>query len=231
MKLDDILHGNDAFIFMERYVDEAAKTYSPFAGKSEVAPEYQPRSDRPSFDVVTVYAPRNRVSTFEADPMDALRRHYIRPEGVLFAVHPETWSSSEIDNLEKLHALPRGASIQVAPTASTRTVFTVAPPKDVPAHFLKLHYPRRISRFNRRLRRKNIHNSIEGSRDLAHVRFDRFAYLPDALGFTYANGGNSWGFLIRDALPRPFQTDRFMIPYFALYAGDLKHGGHPPLLV
>src|SRR5205823_3683784 len=42
MKLDEILQGNDAFVFMERYVDETAKTYSPFAGKSEVAPEYQP---------------------------------------------------------------------------------------------------------------------------------------------------------------------------------------------
>ena len=59
MKLDDILQGNEAFIFMERYVDEAVKTYSPFAGKSEVAPEYQPRSDQPSFDVVTVCAPNN----------------------------------------------------------------------------------------------------------------------------------------------------------------------------
>src|SRR6266480_1851243 len=221
MKLDDILQGNDTFIFMERYVDEAVKTYSPFAGKSEVAPKYQPRSDQPSFDVVTVCAPKNRVSIFEADPTEALRQHYIRPEGVLFAVHPETWSSSGIDNLDELHALPRGESIQVAPTASTRTVFTVAPPKDVPAHFLKLHYPRRISRFNRRLRRKNIHNSVEGSRDLAQVRFDRFAYLPDALGFTYADGGNPWGFLVREAIPRPYEQGRFLIPYFALYAGDL----------
>src|SRR5437764_10325105 len=97
MKLDDILQGNDAFIFMERYVDEAAKTYSPFAGKSEVAIEYRPRSDRRSFELVTVHAPRNRISVFEADPTDALREHYLRPEGVLFAIHPETWSSSDID--------------------------------------------------------------------------------------------------------------------------------------
>ena len=47
MKIDDVLQGQDAFIFMERYVDEAARTYSPFAAKSEVAPEYRPRSDRP----------------------------------------------------------------------------------------------------------------------------------------------------------------------------------------
>ena len=231
MKLDDILHGNDAFIFMERYVDEAAKTYSPFAAKSEVAPEYRPRSDRPSFEVVTVHAPLNRVSMFEAEATEALRQYYVRPEGVLFAIHPETWSSSGIDNLDELHTLPRGDSIRVAPTASTRTVFTLNSTGDVPAHFIKLHYPRRISRFNRRLRRKNIHNSIEGSRDLAHVHFARFAYLPDALGFTYGNGGNPWGFLLREAIPRPYQSNRFMIPYFALYAGDLKHGGHPPLLV
>jgi len=48
MRLDEILAGNDALVFMERYVDEAAKTYSPFAGQSEAAPEYQPRSARAS---------------------------------------------------------------------------------------------------------------------------------------------------------------------------------------
>src|SRR5947208_7758514 len=146
MKLDDILQGNDAFIFMERYVDEAAKTYSPFAGVSEVAPEYQPRSDRPSFEVVTVCAPQDRISVFQADPTEALRQHYVRSEGVLFAVHPETWSSPGIDSSDELHALPRGESIQVAPTASTRTVFTVGGARGVPAHSLKLHYPRRSSR-------------------------------------------------------------------------------------
>src|SRR5882724_4120441 len=123
MQLDEILQGNDAFIFMERYVDEMAKTYSPFAGTSEVAAEYQPRSDVASFEVVTVYAPANRVTTFVSDPALTLRAQYIRPEGVLFAVHPETWSSPGIDHLDELHALPKGAAIRVAPTASTRTVF------------------------------------------------------------------------------------------------------------
>src|SRR5437870_5215189 len=190
MKLDDILQGNDAYVYLERYVDEAAKTYSPFAGRSEIAPEYQPRSDRPSFELVTVCAPRNRVSVFEAEPTKSLRSHYMRSEGVLFAIHPETWSSSGIDCSDELHALPKGEPIQVAPTASTRTVFTVGGTQEVPAHFLKLHYPRRISRFNRRLRRKNIHNSITSSRVLAEVRFNRFAYLPDALGITYGGDEN-----------------------------------------
>src|SRR5262249_4889886 len=152
---------------------------------------------------------------------EALLRHYVRPEEVLFAVHPETWSSAGVDHSDELRALPRGEPIRVAPTASTRTVFTVGCPREVPAHFLKLHYPRRSSRFNRRLRRKNIHNSIEGTRDLAHVRFDRFAYLPDVLGFTYGPGDDAWGFLVREAAPRPYQGQRPLVPYFALYAGDL----------
>lgn len=41
MKLDNVAEGNQAFLFMERYVDEGAKTYSPFAARSEVAPKYQ----------------------------------------------------------------------------------------------------------------------------------------------------------------------------------------------
>ena len=31
MHLDDVLRGNDALVYMERYVDEGTKTYSPFA--------------------------------------------------------------------------------------------------------------------------------------------------------------------------------------------------------
>ena len=54
MRLDAISQGNQALLYMERYVDEGAKSYSPFAARSEVAPEYQPRRGNPSFDLVTV---------------------------------------------------------------------------------------------------------------------------------------------------------------------------------
>jgi hypothetical protein len=110
-------------------------------------------------------------------------------------------------------------------------VLTTETPANVPHHFVKLHYPRRISRFNRRLRRKNIRSSVEATRDLVHVRFDKFAYLPDSLGFIYGDGGNPWGFLVREGTPRPFQEARFLIPYFALYGGDLRHPEDRPLLV
>src|SRR6266567_1887040 len=153
MELGHVIEGDRALLYMERYVDEGTRTYSPFAARSEVAPQFRPRSDRPSFPLVAVHVPREQV--------------------------------------------------EVAPTASTRTVLTTATHQNVPHHFIKLHYPRRISRFNRRLRRKNIFNSIEATRDVAHVRLDKFAYLPDAIGFLYGHDESAWGFLVREATPRP----------------------------
>jgi hypothetical protein len=231
MELDGILQGNQALLYMERYVDEGTRTYSPFAAKSEAAPEYQPRSGRQSFELITVFVPQSQVSIFQADPERKLLEFYVQSGEARFLIHPETWASSEVDNLDELRALRRGQPLQVAPTASTRTVQTMETPANIPRHFVKLHYPRRISRFNRRLRLKNIRNSVEATRDLAHVRFDKFAYLPDSLGFTYGDSGNAWGFLVREETPRPFRDARFLVPYFALYGGDLHHPEDRPLLV
>src|SRR5207237_337181 len=143
--------------------------------------EYQPRSDRPSFELISAFAPKTQVSIFEVSPQKNPRDFYLQSEEVRFLIHPETWTSPGIDHLDELHALRRGEPIHVAPTASTRTVLTTATTANVPHHFIKLHYPRRISRFNRRLRRKNIRNSIEITHDLEGVGLGEFAYLPDTL--------------------------------------------------
>lgn len=231
MKLEAVVQKDQALLYMERYVDEGAKTYSPFAATTEAAACYRPESDQPSFDLVTVNAPIDRVSVFQADPSPNILKHYVRPQGGLFPVHPETWTMAGVERLDEIHALPRDAPIRVAPTASTRTVLTLDHTQNVPRHFIKLHYPLRISRFNRRLRRKDIHNTVAATREIAQLRFDKFAYLPDALGFTFGDDESSWGFLVREAIPRPFIEHRFLIPCFALYGGDFKHPDDPPLLV
>src|SRR5207248_3331542 len=107
-----------------RYVDEGTRTYSPFAAKSEVAPEFRPRSDRPSFQLIAVHAPRDQVSVFDAGAQKNLSEFYVRRNEVRFLIHPETWESTEIEGLNELRALPRVEPTEVAPTASTRTVLT-----------------------------------------------------------------------------------------------------------
>jgi hypothetical protein len=81
------------------------------------------------------------------------------------------------------------------------------------------------------LRRKNICNSVEVTRDLADFQFDKFAYLPDVLGFTFGEEDIAWGFLVREAAPRPFRGSAYLIPCFALYGCDLRNPADPPLLV
>ncbi len=231
MQLDHVLDGDLALLYMERYVDEGTRNYSRFAAMSEVRPEFQPRSRHPSLELVTVFAPESGVSVFRAGPHNDLAQFYVRGGEIRFLIHPETWAIPDVDRLEELRMFRRGDPMPAAPTASTRTVFTTTVMESVPAHFIKLHCPRRISRFNRRFRRKNICNSVDATRDLEHIQFERFAYLPDTLGFTYGAGGNPWGFSVRERTPRPFQEGRYLIPYFALFGGDLQHPQDPPLLV
>src|SRR4051812_28086001 len=125
MQLDAILGGGGTLLYLERYVDEGARTYSPFAAKSEVAPKYQPRSACPSFDLITVLAPQSSVSIFQAEPEKTLYDYYVSSNDVRFVIHPETWEDSDIDHIAELHELRRGEPIDAAPTASTRTVLTM----------------------------------------------------------------------------------------------------------
>jgi hypothetical protein len=230
MKLDAILRNHTALLEMERYVDGGAKTYSEVAARSQAGARYRPEGGAASFDLVMLNAPKDRVAVFNADPSPGLIEHFFRKQGILFPVHPETYADCSLEGFDDLQALPHEAPIRVAPTASTRTVSVLEPTDGVPGHFLKLHYPFRISRFNRRLRRKNIQNSIAVTAELAGVRAARFAYLPDVLGITWGSGAGAWGFLVREASPRPFIEGRFLIPGFALFARDLRHPDDPPLL-
>src|SRR5947207_12605757 len=108
MEINSVLQGEQALLYMERYVDEGTRTYSPFAAKSEVAPQFRPRSERPSFQLIAVHAPRVHVSVFDAGAQKNLSEFYVRQDEVLFLIHPETWESTEIDRLDELRGRRRG---------------------------------------------------------------------------------------------------------------------------
>src|SRR5204863_10072036 len=105
MDLNSVLRGDQSLLYMERYVDEGTRTYSPFAAKSEVAPEFRPRSDWPSFELITIRVPKEQVSMFQADAQRALCDFYDQQDEVRFLIHPETWESAEIDRLDELRVM------------------------------------------------------------------------------------------------------------------------------
>jgi len=229
MRLAHMLDGASGFLHLERYVNEGSRTYSRYSADSGVAPRYQPKSDTAWFHVPSFCVPREKVTVYQADPDSALSEGYLPNGHVVFRVHPETRGDIAGGEWSRL---AEGKPVAVSPTSSTRTVLTLHDEGEVGPHFLKLHYPRRISRFVRRLREKSIHNSVRASKELADVRLPRFAYLPESLGFTYGEGPAAWGFIVREKTPRPYcGEERLLVPYFSLYSRDLKRPDDLPLLV
>lgn len=145
--------------------------------------------------------PKKNVSIYLDNPDRRLLNHYIQNDTVLFPIHPEIFEDDLIDFINELRKFSF-TSICVSPTASTRTVLTMET-NNVQHHFIKLHYPRRISRFIRRLRENTIQNCILASEDLENFSLENFAYLPETIGMTYGSGPDSWGFIIRETTPRP----------------------------
>ncbi len=226
MRLESLTHDPHTFLHMERYVNEDTRTYSRFASYSEVAPEYRPGSLSGYFDVPCLCLAREGSELYLNDPLPELRDKYVSEERILFPVHPEVFYASKFTYPVAGRRFPLEGFVSVAPTASTRTVFNFSD-----HNFLKLHCPRRISRFSRRLRVNVIRNSIFASRELGEVDIPFFGYLPETIGAAYDFGGESWGFILRESLPRPRVAEpRYLIPLFALYARDSRFPGDPSLL-
>lgn len=216
-----------SYLYLERYVDVGSKTYSPFADQTEAEYSYQPTNPSDTFELPCVIIPKEKVSIFLDDPSRHISNFYIREDDVLFPIHPEIFHDEQVPFIEELKKFQKTKSLLVAPTASTRTVMTLK--EDTP-HFIKLHYPKRISRFHRRLRNNTIKNCLRVSQDLQNLT--DIVYLPETIGVAYGSNKEAWGFIIRECTPRPFQDDEcFLIPMFALYSQDMNALNDPPLLI
>jgi hypothetical protein len=183
-------------------------------------------SEHEFFDLPCFLVPREETEAHYNEPCHDLKSVYC--QGVLpFRIHPDLLHSHADGGLLGLEKYDRGESIPVIPTASTRTVLTYNHPHN---HFIKLHMPKRISRFNRRLRTSSIEHSVGISRDLDNMRLDGFAHLPECIGIAYG-GADGFGFIIRETEATPYIPGGHLIPYFALYSQDTKNPKDKPLLV
>lgn len=232
MNLNFILNNMDnldTYLYLERYVNEGSRTYSTFSHLSEVHPKYQPKSNTKSFEVFVLEIPKEKVNIYLDNPNSDLLKYYINNNTVLFPIHPEVFADNNTAFIEELKKYPI-KKLKVSPTASTRTVITID--NDVPCHFLKLHYPRRISRFIRSLGGNIIRKCVAISSDLTAISLPELKYLPESIGLVYGSGTSEWGFLVREFDSRPKNKQKFLrMPLFALYSQDLNHPNDLPLLI
>ncbi|MBI4143880.1 hypothetical protein HY486_01390 [Candidatus Woesearchaeota archaeon] len=207
MKLEQ-LGTTDAYLYLERYVNQPK--YSPTAQYSEAETKYHPRKGNGVIGVPYTY--RDDARCLTAYP-DARLLKTMTDSGFRLYMHPQ-YAEGVI-----------AGTVIATPTSSTRTVLA----QDVPNHFIKLHFPGRISRFHRRLRPDSVQHSIEVSGELEESLESApscFAYLPESIG-VYLKG--AYGCIIREAVARPVIQGRALIPFFSLYSKDPL--GDEPLLV
>jgi len=93
-------------------------------------------------------------------------------------------------------------------------------------HFVKLHYPRRLSRFTRRLRLPIISVQLWVASELCGIGAP---VLPEVgAGVLGTDRRHAWGYLLREL---DFaEPDGFTVPMFALYGQDLRAPDDPTLL-
>ncbi|MEK6857576.1 MAG: hypothetical protein AABX39_03235 [Nanoarchaeota archaeon] len=205
MKLEQLAN-NDSYAYLERYVNKPK--YSVFAQYSEVFEEFHPRFG--DGEIFVPYKKRKDAKVLLAYPDKKVLSDII-DDGIKFFEHPQ------------FNTCGNNFTASV-PTASTRTVLA----KD---YFIKLHFPARISRFNRRLKEGSVEHSILVSRDIEESLVQApksFAYLPESIGIIVPEGH---GCIIREKIARPFVDEkRYLIPFFALYSKD-PNSKDEPLLV
>ena len=225
--------------YLERYRNEGTRTYSVHAGYTEAQQSYRPDSDNTQFTLPVFAVPRNQMQVFTANPSAELNDTYLSSDTAFFCIHPQVLQQQPDDPYVK-QTLSIGSArddITVSPSSSTRTLYvhhTKTP------HALKVHFPFRISRYHRRMRREVVEQAVVVSMELENGigrLDDRFAFFREVIGVVHQNlqpdspRGENWGYLVRDLQPFPAgDADGSLIPGFALYGSDFFDPTTPPLL-
>ncbi len=235
--------------YAERYLGVGTRDYSAFSDYLDIRDAYHPQRGHARFAVSTFWIPDAFGHFFRGGEKSDLIGLYREDDRFLLPVHPETLDCDVLPGRDILQKVERGPDAWVVPSANARTVFVDRlGDREVPAHFLKLHYPKRLSRFTRRLRRPilNLHLWVADELGKAGVPM-----LPEvAAGVLGDDPQEAWGFLIRETDPRagtavgpadpaPGGADsadigvrppEYTVPLFALYGGDFTRPDDPTLL-
>ena len=225
MILEAMSGPDELWPYAERYLGHRTRSYSTFAADMEVDDAYHPQRGPASFELPTFRIPYEAGAYLRNGIDSKLHGLYTTDAGFLLPVHPQTLAALDPAGLAPFAA---GPAITVAPSANVRTVFVTAIDGGrVEPHFLKLHYPRRLSRFTRRLRRPIIGLQLWVADELARIGAP---VLPEVAGAVLGHDPRqAWGYLVREA-PVGSPATPYTVPLFALHGRDVRAPEDPTLL-
>ena len=218
-----------SFIELERFWNDGSP--SGFTFKNNVAIQYSPFSKYPFFMLPVFAVGRDKCIQIGKIPNGWANK--IENQKLPFPIHPEIIEHV----LNHNHNIPKknhSLNIPVIPTSSSRTVLWKGTIDS--SHFIKLHYPKKIGRFQRDLYLYKWLSSLETSRELLSFieKFPPcFAYLREVSG-TFIEGTSEiagFGVIYREFAPYPYKPSSLLIPSFSLFAKNHLSETQPPLLI
>ena len=236
MHFDASLDPLQLWLYAERYISLGTRSYSPFADINEMDDIWRPGAITARFQVPCFWVDTGEDSSFfsESEQLNPiLLDFYLRKDNrFLLPIHPATLNLLPLSIRQQINELKPGPRLAVSPTSSTRTLYVheADGPNECPSHFLKLHFPRRISRFIRSLTKEHVIKQLWVSKQMQGARLP---HLPDlAGGYALPHHESSVGFLVRN----PCQMDdvdlpRFTLPGYSLFGRDIRSPLDPPLMV
>lgn len=233
MKIETLhQQGLEATCYMERYANNVKDgSHSDWSDTNII---YSPHEGIEEFPVPVFGLKSEDVTVFQANPNQQVFRDIVGKEVIKFFVHPDMANDTEyLDRIGIEPNLKLSETYIVTPTSSTRTLLTRG---RSPNFMIKTDLDRRHYRFIRRLKGSSVEHSIQISQELERItatsELPEYAFLPESLGVVVGNSQNGAGALFREVVPRPLQTEtRVLVPYFSLYATDLKNPNDEPLLI
>lgn len=233
MKLESLhQQGLEATRYMERYVNNV-KT-GTHHDRSETSIIYSPHEGIEEFPLPVFGLKPEAVTVIQANPDQRILREVIGREVVKFFVHPDMADDVEYLDRVGIDANSRlNETYIVTPTSSTRTLLTTG---KTPDFMVKTDLDRKHYRFIRRLKGSSVEHSIQISQEIEKntttEQLPEYAFLPESLGIVVGDSQKGAGVLFREIIPRPLQSEtRVLVPYFSLYATDLKNSNDKPLLI
>ncbi|MFI7538616.1 ferric iron reductase [Streptosporangium sp. NPDC049376] len=246
MIIDESGDPQQTWQYAERYLGGGTRDYSAYAAHLDIGDRYHPQRGLPRFQVPTFRVPPEMGTFLAGDLPSKVSGLYGDADEFLLPVHPETLAHPDLPERRTLRRLRRGPELTVVPSANARTVFVerVGGASTEP-HFVKLHYPKRLSRFTRRLRQPIITLELWTAAEL--TRNELPVLCEVAGGVLGHRPRDAWGFLVREAGPRTGTAVgppggnsatadilasplRYTVPLFALYGRDILQPRHPAVL-
>lgn len=218
-------------IYYERYVGEDSMPINQWIEFDE---KYLSNSDTVSFPIISSLVPKEEIEVTLANPSEEVLQDFVKGDSVRFCLHPQFAERTDITCPADLKPFPSLTDMEGIASSSTRTTLCIVDGK-MKKYATKHHSPARMMNYYRTIGAKSVKHALRCSNLMEAIERPGFAILPETFGaaFPPRNGNRSWGFKVREMVPRPHLSqydDYVLIPFFSLYSGNKKDPSAPPLL-